>query len=1358
MPNYGEIVVIKRNGTDGTHFTLTATTCLFGRKSDCDIRIQLPHVSKEHCKVEVKENAEVFVTNLSTVNPTQLNGNAIKQPVCLKHGDVLTIIDRSFRFEKPRSHQGRRRSAALDSDTLKGFASEESTDTNETVRVENIIGKGHRKSEGNISRTTHTRQSLQSNLSDREVQSPFSELYETFKNKVEPGKKENRQTPVKESSRSPKNLPVKQNVKSEVMAQSPVASKRDSRRSRSSDSTPVQRRDVNMEARAVSADRGREPSKSPAKRFRISLTKEKQSSVLEAESPRISKKESSPVHKAATHNHKQSPRRRSGTEVSLSGSPVVSSNVTPEKRSPRRSTGAEQVQAAARVPSPSDSRRSRDHHSVSQTEIENQENLPLPAKSPLGRSRSSPIAMPAEATSPKKPVKGADARKSPKKRRSDELSLPEPPLKRKRVSFGGHLSPELFDKRLPPNSPLKKGATPARRSLSINSPRMVVRKSFGLKQSVIKEIFEFSASQQANSLRTPTRRASSGEGSSSITPEKPATSPNRSPSVGKKTPSKSPTGKTQSFSPAKRAGPSSKTPVKSEPTTPAWTPLPKDLGLATKVSLTPQRSLVNAPELASPTKRSPAKSSSTSPAKRSPAKSPSRTSAKRSPAKSPSTAPAKRSPAKSPSRTPAKRSPAKSPSRTPAKRSPAKSPSKTPAKRSPAKSPSTAPAKRSPAKSPSRTPAKKSPAKSPSTAKRSPATSPKKSPSKLLSSPAINSAKRSSSLTSPKSPSRKSTVHSPSTPAKSPAKSSPTLARKSLAKSPTPLSKSPEKPSTPAKSPLTVRRSAKLSTVAKSPIKSSPRSPATSVRKSPASVSPARRSTPYAKGRFSVSRIDTPPQKTENVSEVSTQTPKLTRRSLASKKTPHRRSRKLDAFEVIRARRRSGASEANLFVAKSWADVVRIGIAKPQKKVDKPIKSVAAKKKLRSKTPVRRGKDLSTTGHADSPATILVGKAHTRTVDLTGNVPRVVRNAAVKLNRVHDESFTGMMELFSTPVNVKQRRSNRFEGAKMDTPKSSVERSALQTPEETGEMVVSPLNSPATTQRKRFGRDAVSRLLEVPASPVSEDFQKDAEQEASTSKNRKSVGLTGVKRIMRTPKQKGKPVTDPHALRKLLKTPNENEFPQLNTRRSTKLDVLGIAQLVKTPKQKGVPVEDFAGIKRIMKTPKQKGEPVEDLVGIKRVMRTPRQKVEPVEDLTGVKRVMQTPKQRGQPVEDMVGIKRLMTTPKERGQPVEDMIGLKRLMTTPKNKGQPVEDLVGIANLLRTPKQKAQPVDLVGIKQLMKTPKERRPLVEDIDFSSLIATPTDSAQSSENARPIEEVFGMKNLVKTPPKKVSGKAS
>ncbi|KFU90114.1 Antigen KI-67, partial [Chaetura pelagica] len=71
------------------------------------------------------------------------------------------------------------------------------------------------------------------------------------------------------------------------------------------------------------------------------------------------------------------------------------------------------------------------------------------------------------------------------KRKSGDLLL-QSSGKRKRVSFGGHLSPELFDKSLPPNSPLKKGAIPARLSLPYgNSPRAVLKKVQGLKHFAV---------------------------------------------------------------------------------------------------------------------------------------------------------------------------------------------------------------------------------------------------------------------------------------------------------------------------------------------------------------------------------------------------------------------------------------------------------------------------------------------------------------------------------------------------------------------------------------------------------------------------------------------------------------------------------------------------------------------------------------------------------------------------------------------------------------------------------------------------------------------------------------------------------
>ncbi|NXW45888.1 KI67 protein, partial [Nyctiprogne leucopyga] len=72
-------------------------------------------------------------------------------------------------------------------------------------------------------------------------------------------------------------------------------------------------------------------------------------------------------------------------------------------------------------------------------------------------------------------------KRASEKRKTDDLLL-QSLGKRKRVSFGGHLSPELFDKSLPPNSPLKRGAIPARLSLPFGqSPRAVLKKTQGLK-------------------------------------------------------------------------------------------------------------------------------------------------------------------------------------------------------------------------------------------------------------------------------------------------------------------------------------------------------------------------------------------------------------------------------------------------------------------------------------------------------------------------------------------------------------------------------------------------------------------------------------------------------------------------------------------------------------------------------------------------------------------------------------------------------------------------------------------------------------------------------------------------------------
>jgi len=72
----GEIVVIKRNGSDGARFPLRLKQCTFGRDPECDIRIQIPQVEEEHAKIYF-DNGKVWLQNLSSEYPTLLNSKRV---------------------------------------------------------------------------------------------------------------------------------------------------------------------------------------------------------------------------------------------------------------------------------------------------------------------------------------------------------------------------------------------------------------------------------------------------------------------------------------------------------------------------------------------------------------------------------------------------------------------------------------------------------------------------------------------------------------------------------------------------------------------------------------------------------------------------------------------------------------------------------------------------------------------------------------------------------------------------------------------------------------------------------------------------------------------------------------------------------------------------------------------------------------------------------------------------------------------------------------------------------------------------------------------------------------------------------
>ncbi|KAM9716947.1 proliferation marker protein Ki-67 isoform 2-T2 [Menidia menidia] len=490
--------------------------------------------------------------------------------------------------------------------------------------------------------------------------------------------------------------------------------------------------------------------------------------------------------------------------------------------------------------------------------------------------------------------------------------------------------------------------------------------------------------------------------------------------------------------------------------------------------------------------------------------------------------------------------------------------------------------------------------------------------------------------------------------------------------------------------------------------------------------------TPTVQGRFSVSRISTPSPATEAAAEqepAPTATPllRLKRKSMksASKKTPGVAKSAVKALQ-----RRSGVSRASIKVMNSWVDIVKFGKSKapvvlPTKK---RITQKTAKKLVpKSQTPARKLAGHVSTGHAESPATIVVGRAHKRTVACpVGAAPRVVANTALfKKNMKMDEDLSGISEMFKTPANERKRRSLISESSSAKTPVSSqstsvMEPSVLNTPEEPDEMMVSPLSAASTVKSRTYSSEAVQRLLDgdqessfISDTPTveaqsesSEQHPEDSRKTAVTTPKQKPdlpECLTGVRRIMKTPRQKAEPIEDLRG--KLLKTPRQKaEQPECLT---------GVKRIMKTPRQKAEPIEDIRG--KLLMTPKQKPEPQECLTGVKRIFKTPGRSELSDEGSDVAVELLQTPAQapasasppedpavktpgarmsptvcltdfRGQAAEDAVGTKRLPRTPKQKSQPVEEHFGLRRLMKSPRVKGNPpVEDFEGLQELMAEP-------------------------------------------------------------------------
>jgi hypothetical protein len=85
----------------GKEITLTKPVTTIGRSPQCEVRLKVADVSKQHCRLLLKRGA-VVVEDLDSANGTFVNGEAVEK-AALEDGDVLNVAGYAFKVRLPTS-------------------------------------------------------------------------------------------------------------------------------------------------------------------------------------------------------------------------------------------------------------------------------------------------------------------------------------------------------------------------------------------------------------------------------------------------------------------------------------------------------------------------------------------------------------------------------------------------------------------------------------------------------------------------------------------------------------------------------------------------------------------------------------------------------------------------------------------------------------------------------------------------------------------------------------------------------------------------------------------------------------------------------------------------------------------------------------------------------------------------------------------------------------------------------------------------------------------------------------------------------------------------------------------------------
>jgi predicted component of type VI protein secretion system len=87
-----------QSGTDKSSIVLQGDEILIGRSPRCDLRLDVPEVSRRHCML-LTTHRQVVVEDLQSCNGTVVNGEAVLGRRELASGDILQLPYMSYRIE-----------------------------------------------------------------------------------------------------------------------------------------------------------------------------------------------------------------------------------------------------------------------------------------------------------------------------------------------------------------------------------------------------------------------------------------------------------------------------------------------------------------------------------------------------------------------------------------------------------------------------------------------------------------------------------------------------------------------------------------------------------------------------------------------------------------------------------------------------------------------------------------------------------------------------------------------------------------------------------------------------------------------------------------------------------------------------------------------------------------------------------------------------------------------------------------------------------------------------------------------------------------------------------------------------------